>query len=411
MIFDSSFFENNRKKLLDRLPDGVAVFFFSGEKKALSQDTDFRFLPDRNFYYLTGLSMPGVALILCKSQELRTAVLYCEEHNSHEERWHGKRMDFEEITRISGVADVRSSKLFEDEAYGYVHDSKINIANDSSSIMDAPRSFAAMVAQARSTEALIDVADIMTALRMVKTKSEQEAIAKADAITETALESIKSLIRPGVSELELYTALEYEMAKAGCLIPAFETIVACTSNSFYLHHAIPENTGDGIAYEGDTIQFDVGARFDGYCADISRVFYVGAEPSERFLKLHALIRLLRQTAFGFIKPGESFDTLNKRVRSVCGDWLLSEGLIAEKTDENISKYYWHNTGHHLGLDVHDTSFRKEEFRAGNTLAIEPGVYIPEWKIGFRIEDDVVVTESGCELLSSGRDSLEDSLCE
>ena len=190
---------------------------------------------------------------------------------------------------------------------------------------------------------------------------------------------------------------------------AFETIVSCGRNAFYLHHSEPEKDGDGIAKEGSIIQLDLGARFNGYCADISRVFFVGQPSGEddRRMKLLELIRSLRKAAFEYIAPGKTFAGLNSQMYDIAGKWLAGQGLISDNfTVEEVRQYYWHNTSHYLGLDVHDVGPRDKEFEAGNCLAVEPGVYIPEWDIGFRIEDDCLVTEDGCLLLSSGKDSPE-----
>ena len=197
------------------------------------------------------------------------------------------------------------------------------------------------------------------------------------------------------------------------MIPAFGTIVAVAENSFYLHHDVPDMSE---VKAGDIVQIDLGARVDGYCADISRALFIGTSEDEvkeaHKQSLHALIRKLRKEAFSFIKPGITLKELNVHMRGFVLTWLQNEGLIQMKSmedgnDDNIvSDYYWHNTSHHMGLDVHDTSFRDEPLKAGNCLAVEPGVYIKEWGIGFRIEDDVLVTESGCELLSSGDDDME-----
>ena len=125
------------------------------------------------------------------------------------------------------------------------------------------------------------------------------------------------------------------------------------------------------------------------------------------MKLLELIQALRKSAFEYIAPGKTFAGLNSQMYDIAGKWLAGQGLISDNfTVEEVRQYYWHNTSHYLGLDVHDVGPRDREFEAGNCLAVEPGVYIPEWDIGFRIEDDLLVTEDGCLLLSSGKDSPE-----
>ena len=406
MIFSSEVYKLRREQLINRIPEGSAVFLFAGKGRAMSQDTDYRFLPDRNFFYMTGLSYEEGKLILVKenSGEVKT-LLFALKPDDLVERWHGKRMSFECVADISGIAceDIFDVHEFDEQAYKFL--SGYKLLADGTSIAQEARKFIA------DHDSVDDFGPVLTSMRMVKSKEEAEAISAAAVITEESLEQIKPLVREGVSELEIYTRLEYEMAKRGSLIPAFATIVSIGTNSFYLHHSEPEDESGVTAKKGDIIQIDVGARCNGYCADISRVYFVGECEDEtaavRRQKLLDLIRTLRKAAFAFIRPGENFTSLNARMRKITGDTLVKWGLLQEGyTDEDVKNYYWHNTGHHLGLDVHDICEREKSWEEGNCLAIEPGVYIKEWGIGFRIEDDVYVTRDGCRLLSSGIDSDE-----
>ena len=406
MALTRTFFTDNRRRLADRLPDNTAVFLFAGEAKKMSQDTDYRFLPDRNFYYMTGLSRTGLVLVIEKSEGSTKEYLYAPEHDKLKERWGGKRPDFESLTAVSGIEDIRSDDTFEEDALAIAKDGKLKIAVDGNSIMDAPRSFTDKIASFGVKPE--SISSHITDMRMVKNEGEQGCIREAAKVTEEALAELKNYVKPGVTEYELYTRLEYELAKRGSMLNAFETIVSCGKNVFYLHHADPETEGDGVAQEGGVIQIDVGARYKGYCADISRVFFVGTpEEGDKRVALLAIIQRLRQEAFAFIAPGRTFAQLNSQMYDICGKWLAAQGLISDNfCVSDVQKYYWHNTSHYLGLDVHDVGPKDRAFAEGNCLAVEPGIYIPEWGIGFRIEDDVVVTSGGCELLSSGTDSLE-----
>ncbi|MBR5358902.1 MAG: aminopeptidase P family protein [Clostridiales bacterium] len=406
MALTSSFFSDNRRRFADRLPDNTVVYLFAGEARRMSGDTDYRFLPDRNFYYMTGLERAGLILVIEKKAGTAHDILYAPAHDKIAERWGGKRPDFESLTAISGIEDVRNEDLFDEEAMAEAKDGNTGLAVDGSSIMEAPRSFTDKITTFGVKPA--NIAPIITDLRLIKGEDELDCIRQAAKITEEAIAELKPYVKPGVTEYELYTKLEYEMARRGSLVNAFETIVSCGTNAFYLHHADPEKSGDGVAQEGSVIQIDVGARCQGYCADISRVFFVGA-PAEgdRRVALHGIIRRLRQEAFSYIAPGRTFAGLNSQMYDICGRWLAAQGLISDNfCVGDVQKYYWHNTSHYLGLDVHDTGPKDRAFTEGNCLAVEPGIYIPEWGIGFRIEDDVVVTSGGCELLSSGTDELE-----
>ena len=401
MKLTADFFQGNRKALTDRLPEGTAVFLFAGSSRPMSRDDDYRFLVDRDFYYLTGLEIQDAKLILTKDREY----LFIPFPDEMKERWHGKRMRAKEASGISGIRqeDIHDTGDFDTKEYEILEEQKLSPAFDGLSIAEESNRFA------KDKAGALDIGEILTKMRMVKKPEEVKAIREAAMITEAALKDMKKLIKEGATEMDLYTSLDYNMARSGSLIPAFTTITAIGNNAFYLHHGDPEGEEGPRVAKGCQIQIDVGARCAGYCADISRVYFYGdreGEDDKRFL-LHELITKLRRKCWETIRPGITFDELNKIIRQECGNWLLEKGLLSEGyTDDDVKKYYWHNTGHHLGLDVHDVSVRDMAFEAGNCLAIEPGVYIPEWNTGFRIEDDVLVTEDGCELISSGDDSLD-----
>ena len=412
---DISFFEQNRIELLKAVGEDTVLVFYAGGQDKISADNEYIFLPDRNFYYLTGVEDHDTAVIMSLKDGEPEVRLYVPEKDSLKERWHGKRKTHEEYSKISGISEefILDYEKFDEDVFKVISDRTKLIGYDSSSVKSCVRDFVELALKTRTSEELTDVKDILTKMRMVKKPFEIEAIKVAAKLTEDAIEDLKSFIKPGMTELELHTKLDYEMARRGCRIPAFNTIVAVGENVFYLHHSDPDET---VVKEGDHIQIDVGGRCLGYCADISRVLFIGKSDDEvleeRKAKLHELIRKLRKEAFSFIKPGVTFAELNTHVKGYCLKWLQNEGLIqlsssGEGNDDNIvADYYWHNTSHHMGLDVHDISVREEPFKEGNCLAVEPGVYIKEWGIGFRIEDDVLVTKDGCELLSSGKDDME-----
>lgn len=409
MAIDPIFFKQNRERFAAALPDRTAALLFSGEEKHMSSDTDYRFFTDRNFFYLTGLERSGFVLLIEKDSGAASAKIYAPARDSMKERWNGKRMDFADIAVATGLSpdDVKDLEKYEEKEFELIKNTDITIYLDNSSVMAKPFELKKQIE--KDGRKVSDLSAITTSMRLIKQQCETDAIRRAAKITEEAIEEMKALIKPGVSEYELYLKLEYEMAKRSSMAFAFETIVSCGRNAFYLHHSDPEKDGDGIAKDGSIIQIDVGARADGYCADISRVFFVGKPKGEDDvrMKLLELIQALRKAAFSYIAPGKTFAGLNSQMYDIAGKWLAGQGLIPDNfTVEEVRRYYWHNTSHYLGLDVHDVGPRDREFEAGNCLAVEPGVYIPEWGTGFRIEDDCLVTQDGCLLLSSGKDSPE-----
>ena len=408
-MVEPSVYRQNRERFAAALPDRTAALLFSGEEKQMSRDYDYRFFADRNFFYLTGIERPGFVLVIEKNDGAVSSRIYAPARDSMKERWHGKRMAHEDVAAASGFSsdEVFDLEKYEEKEFELIKTTDIKIFLDNSSVMSKPSELRKQIE--KDGRKVSDLSEITTSLRLIKQLYETDAIRNAARITEEAIEEMKQMIRPGISEYELYLKLEYEMAKRSSMSFAFETIVSCGKNAFFLHHSDPEKDGDGIAREGSIIQIDCGARADGYCADISRVFFVGTPENEddKRMKLLGLIQALRKAAFEYIAPGKTFAGLNSQMYDIAGKWLAGQGLIPDNfTVEEVRRYYWHNTSHYLGLDVHDVGPRDKEFEAGNCLAVEPGVYIPEWDTGFRIEDDCLVTEDGCQLLSSGKDSPE-----
>ncbi|MBR6487994.1 MAG: aminopeptidase P N-terminal domain-containing protein, partial [Clostridiales bacterium] len=240
MVIGPGFFQNNRKVFAEKLPDNTAAFLFSGDEKKMCADSCYRFLPDRNFFYLTGLEKPDFMLIIRKQDGIVTERLYAPEHDSLKERWTGKRMDFADLSRISGISEdnIRDREDFADNVFNLASENKVRFAIDRSSVMDGPRKIAER--DRKQGREPLDISNILTAMRLVKSSEEIDSITEAARVTEEALAEMKKLIKPGVTEYELYAKLEYEMTKRSNMLFAFETIVSCGKNAFYLHHSDPE---------------------------------------------------------------------------------------------------------------------------------------------------------------------------
>ncbi|MBR6960974.1 MAG: aminopeptidase P family protein, partial [Clostridiales bacterium] len=254
-------FTSNRSRFIDRLPDRTVAFLFSGEQARMSQDDEFPFLVDRNFYYLTGLEIPGLILLICKNNGNLTTRLYAYAHDDYQERWHGKRPDFEDLSAVSGISveDITDVERFDEDSYAFIKDADLNIAIDGSSIMKAVRQFRKQVASSRGNSDLVDIKDILTRMRLIKSNTEADLIREAARITEEAIAAMKCDIVPGVTEYELHTKLEYELKVRGSELFAFRTIVSAGDNAFYLHHDIPESGDKGTVRDGSFVQIDVGA--------------------------------------------------------------------------------------------------------------------------------------------------------
>ena len=407
MVTDTEFITSTRAEFISRLKETGVFIIFAGTPKPVTSDDDYRFFGDLNFRYLTGLDNEDMIYAVRKTAQDASEMIFAPEKDPLKERWHGARMSPEEIREKTGIDQIKDREDFEAWLLDRVHEGE-TIYTDLTSVTKEVEGLQALTGQKPK-----DISQVLTEMRLIKSPYEISCIREAAKITEDAVGSLKEYVREGVSEYELCTRLEYELARRSDPTFAFATIVAVGENSFCLHHSRADR--DMKVTKGGYIQIDCGARVNGYSADISRVIFCGGarpgeDTSDKRYVLHGMIKELRKKAQEFIRPGVSFEELNALMRESLGAMLSTEGLAKE--DESpadcAKRYYWHNTSHFLGLNVHDVGGRDRKFEAGMTLAVEPGVYIPEWDVGFRIEDDVLVTDGGCEYLSSGNDDIEEA---
>ncbi len=401
----ASFFSGNRKRLLEKLPEKCCVVLFAGEPVYISDGTEYRFRPDRNFYYLAGVEQADSVLIIRANGSQVRSTLFIHSNDPLKERWTGKRMTSSEARERSGVDEVCFLETLEDILSSILEDGSIVIASDSGFRPGPAGRFFERVKKLRGEDGVLSISPIMSRLRMKKHTCEIEMIRKAIELTDLSIREALVLLRAGTSELQLYAAMNATMNRLGCLEPAFATIVAAGENAFYLHHSEPSGY---IIPKGIMIQTDVGAAVAGLCADISRAYPSAGIFSARQGALYDAVLRCQEEIIRMIRPGVTISDINRAFREAAVKELLSMEIIREEESAGIGEYLWHNAAHHLGMDVHDVCIKDIPLEAQAVLAVEPGIYVREWKMGFRIEDDVLVTDTGCEVLSSfiSRDRFE-----
>lgn len=404
MVTDRDFITDTRKEFINRLKENGIYLIFSGTPKAQTMDDDYRFFADVNFRYLTGLDNEDMIYAVRRTDNDTQEMIFAPEKDPLKERWHGTRMSPEEIREITGIDQILDREDFASWLVDRVSGGE-TVFSDLTSVTKEVELLPSMAGQK-----VKDISRVLTDMRLIKNPYEILCIEEAAKITEEAIDSVREFIREGMTEYDVYTRLEYEIARRSDPVFAFATIVAADGNSFCLHHGRPDK--DKKILNGGYIQIDCGARVNGYCADISRLIFTGGaspeeDPGDKRYVLHGIIKALRKEAKEFIKPGVTFEELNVLMKTRLFEMLKDTDLAEEGEDplEVAKKYYWHNTSHFLGLNVHDVGARDRKFEEGMTLAVEPGVYIPEWNVGGRIEDDVLVTKDGSRYLSSGNDDI------
>ena len=396
---DTSEYINRRNMLSAKVGANTAVILFAGHAPVASLDESYPFLANRTFYYFCGIEQEDSVLILTKEGEkdLFTPHLYIYPREPEKEKWTGKRLSTEEASQISGIRDVRVLEQLKSDIDDIISRGMI-IAWDESDNSHARAHLEQELAKTDRFDSATDISGSVTLLRVIKSPAEVDAIRTAIRVTEECLEVLEQNLRPGMRECEATAILEGEMIKRGSLFQSFSTIAAGGENTLCLHYPTPK----ALIPDGAMLQIDTGARAGGYCSDISRAYAVNGKRDPRQQALFELICECKKTALAAIHPGATIESVNIETRKTAAAGLRELGVISKSEPDALAvckNYYWHNTLHHMGLDVHDVCDREMVFVPGMVFAVEPGIYIPEWGFGFRVEDDVYLGEDGAQYLS------------
>ena len=397
---DKRFHINNRQRLAAHMTGNDAMLFFSGESLRMSADEDFPFFTNRNFLYLTGVKQEQSALLLLKKGDLISECLFAAKPDVEQEIWTGRRFTEEEINEISGIEGVEDiNKLGRtlDELFSSQQVMTLWLCFDAFALersFDIEREFAKHIQNRHPHIVIKNSYPLLAAMRKIKAPEEIDAIRKAMQITEAGIRRMMRVAKPRMMEYELEAEFNSELAAHGQRRTAFLSIIAGGERIFYLHYANPMSA---IA-EGELILSDVGSTYDEYCTDISRVFPANGHFSERQAQLYQVAYEANRAVMAQVRPGVFFPQLNRTCREVSFEGLKSLGLLGDFAD--IRKYVWHGVTHHVGLDTHDVGGYDEPMAENMVFVVDAGIYVREWGIGLRIEDNVLVTADGCENLSA-----------
>lgn len=392
-------FINNRKKLMDKIEDDSILIMFAGKAPKKSADEVYPFTPNRNFYYLTGINEPDVIMVCAKKNGQCDETLFIKKADPIKERWVGKTISSEEAVCASGISDVRYIDDFEAVVHMMIFDKGfknvcMDLERDGFSEMNTySEEFAKALKNKYTYINIKNIYNELGLIRQIKSKEEIEEIIKAGKITTKGVESLMKNAKAGMMEYELEAYFDFVLKQNGVKDYAFKTIAAAGMNGTVLHYS----QNNCQIKDGDLILFDLGAQLNYYNSDITRTFPVNGKFTERQKTIYNIVLKAHSDTINAIKPGVNFQDVLKAARVSLAESLKEIGLI--KSDEELLKYYFHSVSHHLGLDTHDVGPRDNDLKEGMVLTVEPGLYIPEEGIGIRIEDDVVVTKDGCEILT------------
>lgn len=429
---NSAIYRARRERLLDQIASqggGVAIVRTAPEVPR-NRDSDYPYRHDSYFYYLSGFSEPEAVLVL--DSRTRTSTLFCRAKDETREIWDGYRygpdaareaFGFEQAFAIDTL-DAHVPKMLADAPAVYY-------ALGTSTALDRQiRHWLAAVRQqnragVRAPAAAYDVNALLDEMRLVKDAHELDVMRRAGAISARAHVRAMQASHPGVREYELEAELLYEFRRHGSQFPAYGSIVAGGANACVLHY----RAGDTACRDGELCLIDAACELDGYASDITRTFPINGRFSGPQRELYDLVLAAQQAAIDATRAGVRFDVPHEAAVRVLSQGMLDTGLLKRDAHGSVddviaskayTRFYMHRTGHWIGMDVHDCGEYREAtpldgerpwrtLQSNMVLTVEPGIYVRAaddiderfWNIGIRIEDDAVVTDDGCELITRG----------
>jgi Xaa-Pro aminopeptidase len=416
---DASVYARRRARLAARLGNGVAIVPTAPECLR-NRDAHYPYRYDSYFYYLTGFREPEAVLVLVGGETPRS-MLFCREKNAEREIWDGFRYGpeaardafaFDEACSITEL-DARMPDLLADRPAVQVHLGSDPVWDGRvlgwvNAVRGRARSGVAAPGDLRDVRVLLDE------MRLIKDGHEVALMRRAGDISAAAHCLAMQAARPGVAEYAVEAVLQHEFRRCGAQAPAYTPIVAGGVNACVLHYV--EN--NATLADGDLLLIDAGCELDGYASDITRTFPVNGRFSGPQRDVYELVLAAQAAAIAVVKPGAHWNAPHDAAVAVLAQGFIDLKLLGGTLDavleqETYKQFYMHRTGHWLGLDVHDAGEYKtggewRELQPGMVLTVEPGCYIrpgpgvPEAfaHIGIRIEDDALVTDGGCEILSA-----------
>ena len=364
-------FAEHREKLYQSIAENTLVIVYAGIPIHTNEDGYYDFVVNSQYFYLTGLERENTAFLAYKTAEKTREFLFIEEPDPLSERWTGKMPTVEEVRTISGIEDVRYTDNLEgaissfmgrfrvEQVYFDLYRCQMNDLRDYNPVM------AERFRQAYPHVILKDLHTACVPLREQKDAQEVESIRKALDITRQGLEFVMKNLKPGMMEYQVQADFEYTCRRLGARRQAFPTIA--------------------------------GSEVENYCSDITRTYPANGKFSPRQREIYELVLKANEAVAAAAKPGITTKDLNDVACQVLGEGLIAMGMIQDISE--VKKYYMHSVSHPIGIDVHDISLAGDVLAPGWVISNEPGLYIDEEAIGIRIEDDLLITEDGCEVLS------------
>lgn len=402
---NAELFIDNRKRFVKEMTNGALAVFNSNDIYPISADSTMPFQQHRDIFHLSGVDQEESILVLfpsCKNEKHRE-ILFLKETNEHIAVWEGEKLTKEKALETSGIKTVYWLDQWETilkqlmaEASTIYLNTNEHLRADTT-VQTRDDRFIKWVREAYPAHQVAKSAPIMHKIRSVKHPLEIELMQTACNITKAGIERLLKFIKPGVWEFEIEAELIHEFVKNRSKGFAYTPIVATGGNACVLHYI--ENKDQ--VKEGDLILMDVGAEYANYASDLTRCIPANGRFTDRQKAVYNAVLRVKEEAQKMLVPGTLLPEYHIEVGKLVEKELLDLKLIDKhdiaKQDANwpaYKKYFMHGTSHFIGLDTHDIGFFNEPIQAGMVFTCEPGIYIPEENLGVRIEDDLVVQETG-----------------
>jgi Xaa-Pro aminopeptidase len=383
---DPEVFKARRHTLMEKLDGRVTVLY--GAENHGGGVVEELFIQESSFYYLTGISEPGAALILAPDEKQYKEILYLQPRNPDVENWDGRRSPLgEELETATGFSKVRRIGQMGWDLTNIMQRTKKAAFLGPIVSATSPKPQALTLLQNGQSRvpgtSLENMAGLIPEMRRVKSTYEIERIQKAVNVTGKGLAAAMKTVRPGMQEFQLQSIVDHTYEMEGAQFLGFSTILAWGPNTTVLHYT----KNDQTIKDSGLVLIDTGAAWEHYSADVTRTLPVTGKFSAREKELYELVLKAANAAILKVRVGaDNHDDVHMTAKKILDD-------------AGYGKYFIHGTGHFLGLDVHDAGNYELPLKAGVVVTVEPGIYIPEEGIGIRIEDVVLVTEDGPVVLS------------
>ncbi len=419
MSFNSQEFRARRDQLIQQMGEGVAIIPTAPEA-IRNRDSHYPYRFDSYFYYLTGFKEPEAVLFVMAGKSPKT-ILFCRDKDIEREIWDGFRFGPDAAKEIFGFDEAYSIQQLDEIAPKLLaNQDQLFYSLGADAAWDAKTTawLNHLRTQARTgisaPDQVLDVRKMLDEMRLIKSPFEMDLMHRSANIAAAAHQRAMQFTKPGMMEYEVEAEFLHEFYRRGAQAPAYTSIVAGGANACTLHY----NANNAQLRDGDLLLIDAGCELDGYASDITRTFPVNGKFSPAQKDLYQLVLAAQAAAIEKVAPGQHWNAPHEAALKVLAQGFIDLGLCQGTVDAVIEsgsyrQFYMHRTGHWLGLDVHDAGEYKDKQDAwrvlepGMTLTIEPGCYVrpadkvPEhfWNIGIRIEDDAIVTPTGCEIMT------------